>query len=339
MLRRDIRHSYLQPRMMGFKGINDHGGDPAQTASLGGQDATFASQAAGDTLLTFLRDFRRGSVVLASPGTDVADGGYAHANPSDVNSDEARILTADDGGTDVVGSFHALVFGHDSDVNLNLGKKVAKVRTSRKGAELLAFSFNDAGFTALYGGGSLGTLTNNGTGDNTIVLNRGFASTDVVVVATPKTLGGSCIIETATDDRFRVKCFNAAGAANNTGANVFVLGYNRLSEHGALRAPLQTRQLKPRLLLFKVTGSGTAAINYGDEDAALTDNGTGNYTLTFVNSFLRAPIVLATAASARAAVTAQSTTACTVKTSNAAGAAADAVFYVAVLGFDYSVQQ
>lgn len=53
-------------------------------------------------------------------------------------------------------------------------------------------------------------------------------------------------------------------------------------------------QRLPRLLAFKLTGTGTAALNEGGSDATLTDNGTGDYTLTFTRAFLRAPVVIAT---------------------------------------------
>lgn len=95
-------------------------------------------------------------------------------------------------------------------------------------------------------------------------------------------------------------------------------------------------QRLPRLLAFKVTGTGTAAIGEGASDATLTDNGTGDYTLTFRKAFLRAPIVTVTTmtANTRAEVAAASASSCQILTKNDATSATDAVFLVQVLGWD-----
>lgn len=96
-------------------------------------------------------------------------------------------------------------------------------------------------------------------------------------------------------------------------------------------------QRLPRMLAFKVTGTGTAAINVGSLSASLTDNGTGDYTITFNEAFKRIPVVVATAMTAGlyAEVAAASATACQIllKTT-AANVATDGIVNVIVLGFD-----
>jgi len=51
-------------------------------------------------------------------------------------------------------------------------------------------------------------------------------------------------------------------------------------------------QRLPRLLAFRVDGTGTASILEGKFDATLTDTGTGDYLLTFAKPFARLPVVL-----------------------------------------------
>ena len=46
---------------------------------------------------------------------------------------------------------------------------------------------------------------------------------------------------------------------------------------------VKSHQRKVRQLEFKVDGTGTPSITYGSQHATLTDNGTGDYTLTFTN--------------------------------------------------------
>lgn len=93
-----------------------------------------------------------------------------------------------------------------------------------------------------------------------------------------------------------------------------------------------------RFLGFKVTGTGTAAINQGAADATLTDNGTGDYTITFVKPFQRAPIVTVAPATTgiHCEIASASATAVRIKTFAVADGttATDAVFHAQVLGYD-----
>lgn len=59
----------------------------------------------------------------------------------------------------------------------------------------------------------------------------------------------------------------------------------------AISKSIKSTQLKTRELMFRVQGTGTAAIQEGSFDGVLVDNGTGDYTITFTESFGRAPIV------------------------------------------------
>jgi hypothetical protein len=95
---------------------------------------------------------------------------------------------------------------------------------------------------------------------------------------------------------------------------------------------LKVAQRNVRELNFKVTGTGTAAINTGGSEGTLVDNGTGDYTITFEKGGLRAISAQVTCGTAAlyAAVTALSATAIDVKTYNAAGSATDGIFYLTV---------
>lgn len=57
---------------------------------------------------------------------------------------------------------------------------------------------------------------------------------------------------------------------------------------------VKSSQRAPRLLAIQVDGTGTASIVVGGTDATLTDNGTGDYTLTFAKAFARVPTVVVT---------------------------------------------
>lgn len=100
----------------------------------------------------------------------------------------------------------------------------------------------------------------------------------------------------------------------------------------SLKAP----QRNVRVLDFKVTGTGTAAINTGASQGTLTDNGTGDYTIALRNPALRAISAQATAGTAAlyVAVTDLSASSVTFKSYNAAGTATDSIVYLQVIVSD-----
>lgn len=103
---------------------------------------------------------------------------------------------------------------------------------------------------------------------------------------------------------------------------------------------IKSTQRLTRLLAFRVDGTGTASILEGAFDATLTDNGTGDYTLTFAVPFKRVPVCVGSAVGSTAAIVnvVPSVTAIQVLVKDAGGSAADADFHLSVLGFDSADQ-
>ena len=92
-----------------------------------------------------------------------------------------------------------------------------------------------------------------------------------------------------------------------------------------------------RLIALDVDGTGTAAIDGGmSNQVTLTDNGTGDYTITFNKAFAVAPIVVATPVTAN--VHPQDMTVAVgsvqIKFDDNAGTATDAKFHIFILGSD-----
>jgi hypothetical protein len=99
---------------------------------------------------------------------------------------------------------------------------------------------------------------------------------------------------------------------------------------------IKSPQRLPRQLHFKVDGTGTASIVIGSRDAALADNGTGDYTLTFSQPFARLPVVVASSITAGAVIQIASATvsACQIVVKDTSGSALDADLMIIVQGFD-----
>lgn len=106
-----------------------------------------------------------------------------------------------------------------------------------------------------------------------------------------------------------------------------------------MRRNVQNALRKSRQIALRVTGTGTAVIDEGGTQATLTDNNTGDYTLTFVEPFIRVPTVTVSmvTASTRAEVPAAQLAAGSIKILTFGynnTTPTDAVFHVLVTGFD-----
>ena len=100
-------------------------------------------------------------------------------------------------------------------------------------------------------------------------------------------------------------------------------------------------QRQMRLMSVKVTGTGTAALSGTcATNMTLTDNGTGDYTLTFNVPYLRAPEVIATAVTDNIYTKIGTVAVGSVQilTEDLSGAATDAVFHVIIMGSDAADQ-
>lgn len=109
-----------------------------------------------------------------------------------------------------------------------------------------------------------------------------------------------------------------------------------------MQRQIESPQRMPRMLAFRVDGTGTASILEGQFDGALTDNGTGDYTITFTKAFVRVPVISALPLATDIALSVSAVSASSVRvlarSIGAAPAAADVDFHLQVLGFDTADQ-
>lgn len=95
-------------------------------------------------------------------------------------------------------------------------------------------------------------------------------------------------------------------------------------------------QRLPRLLALKIDGAAPA-VSIGSRDVTLVKNSTGDYTISPVTPFKRAPVVLAVAQTAASycEVASASASAIQILVKNPSTLAAkDAVIHVQILGYD-----
>lgn len=104
---------------------------------------------------------------------------------------------------------------------------------------------------------------------------------------------------------------------------------------------IKSTQRMNRALFFKLTGTGTAALTEGAQDAALVDNGVGDYSLNLKVPFLRAPCVVVSARTSQTNIelSVVSATQIRIKTFGVDGTTAkDALLDIHVMGWDTADQ-
>ena len=99
---------------------------------------------------------------------------------------------------------------------------------------------------------------------------------------------------------------------------------------------MNARQRMVHEIHAKLTGTGTAALNHGAQELSLTDNGTGDYTLTLLTPAKRILAVHATPLTADCAVQVGTVSVSAVQllATDLAAVAKDAVMYVTIVVSD-----
>jgi len=173
----------------------------------------------------------------------------------------------------------------------------------------------------------------------TFTFKNAFARTPIVVASVVAATASALRVSAASASAVSITATTAAGVAGDADFDILILGWDSADEQWGMQRSVQVPQLKPRLLGFTVTGTGTAAITYGVGGATLTDNGTGDYTLTFARAFKRAPVCVVMGQTGRTSIAAASETAVQVLGFAGDGTTAtDQIVHVLCLGFDSSVE-
>ena len=208
-----------------------------------------------------------------------------------------------------------------------------QLRTSRVGTRILPFNLTGSGTTVsgnLSGSGISATLASS---IFTVTPKWGFRTPPFIFGATTiATPGGYVLGSSPANSTFGVSTFNAAGSATDAVIHALAVGWDTTETLGS-RASYDISCPMPMLVdVFKVQGTGTAAVTIGGLRASLVDNGTGNYTLTFNDpahnpSTTYIPNVVGTTC-AVACVAPSGNNALNVRTYNSSGTLVDADFYL-----------
>ena len=111
----------------------------------------------------------------------------------------------------------------------------------------------------------------------------------------------------------------------------------RANARGFARA-IDSRQRATHMIVARVDGTGTAALLSGSNELTLTDNGTGDYTLTYSTAYKQVPVIMCQSKTTGVLceVAASSATSCQINCFDVAtgAAATDCDFDIMILGSD-----
>jgi len=144
--------------------------------------------------------------------------------------------------------------------------------------------------------------------------------------------GGVVTFSNVNVDSFKANSLSGAGAAADNTINVLPFGFGTVLTDSYSLINMVSMDFPCYLECFKIQGTGTAALSNNATRAVLTDNGTGDYTVTLREGLSNSlPLVFGTAVgntSATLNVHSIGPTSVQVKTYDAADAPVDADFYL-----------
>ncbi len=250
---------------------------PSITMNMGGDNFTTTTRnSAGKVTLVPVEPWVRVPVMLGGVASDIADGGFVtYDTVAADNSIVLEALGAAGAGDD--GSFYGLAMGWDWDDTQVYSDQLQKA--ARRGARVILGQVAAAGTLTLGNGQCV--ITKSSTGVYVLQFRRAFSNEPLVFV-TPIAATQKSYKVTATAEQVTITMFSSAEAAEDNGFLFLVYGHDSTEDVGRQHAPILCPRGKTRMIGLKVEGAdGSPSITIGDNNLAVTDQGTGDYLLDF----------------------------------------------------------
>jgi len=277
---REVKSKQLKSRLSYFQTTSAAG--PVISGSVGVADSSSLSVTGGFVQSVALREpFRQKAVYIASQGTQ--DGGcVAQEGATSVSTLSSSVRDVADSA--VEGLTNYLCIGANSPTIDSL--PASNILSSIDRTRLIWGKISSAGVVQI--GTTDFSVTTSATGLYTITYKKAFGR-NALAFATPiysDFIGPKITNQTAKG------CTVFLGDNSSTGVDcpfyILAVGTDSREETGRGDHPVLNSQRKPRIecAQFTVTG-GTPTLTVGTKIVALTDNGTGDFSLTLATPFKR----------------------------------------------------
>lgn len=318
---REVKNKHIKPRIMPFQVTTASGGS---TLNIGYGDFTATRTAAGAGVLTARQGVTRKGMFFGTQGLTV--GSYVCPVAATAQTVDFSFTLLNEAGTGTDGSFDGFVFGWDSsDVALTKQQRVACTQNSPR--VIWGKVTGSTGAVAI--GASDFACTRTTTGTYSITFKKAFGQTPVVMVTgsgnTSTTVANAPLIASKTAGGVTVTMADESPAAADGDFYILAIGSDSRSDAARGRMPLQNSQRKPRIVAAQITmAAGTPSISTGGatggvDIASLVDNGTGDFSFTISETFIREPAIFVASTTQRAEIHSYAANVVRVKTKAANG--------------------
>lgn len=322
---RNIQQRYLKSRMMGFRVT----GSATPSMALGGEMVTGVSDTGqGNFTLELKEPYQRAPIVLTSSrALSTSTNGY-YTNLETVSASQVEVFNRDINGTaqDSDDAVDVLSIGWDSPDTTAYNNLHLKSRW--KASYIITGQINSTDGVVNYGKGDV-TATRESTGIYTITFRRPLAIAPLVFCNAVTSSAYFTYIKSGSVSTtgFTIVCKDADGTVQDGIVNFLAYCTDKTSPYGGYQHnDVYSTQRAAHLLAFSIVnpaGTPAASINSSDV-ASVTDNGSGDYTINFAQTFRRAVACFATAsANGFCTIFSQQASAVRIKIFDAAGSAAD----------------
>lgn len=302
-MKREIKHEHLRSRLIPFR-IDSTGGTPSITFGKDEFLAALTDNGAGDTTATFKEPFARTPVCVAMGNSTGGIGRVITCNSTTV-----RVANINGSGGGADGDIGGLVVGWDS-TNTDV-VTIASLLGSFANTFICAGQVTGADGTVTSGGADV-VCTRVSQGVYTLTFKKGFGLPPIVFANARRT--GSSYTTTngaITGASVEIRTADDGAAVQDYDFNFMICGVSNTQAHVRRGEIVSSSQRKPVFLAFVITiTAGVPAITVGGTDGSVTDNGVGDYTITFTRPFRRMiSVVASTTSNVSCSIHTQSTTA------------------------------
>ncbi len=307
---RELRSVHLHPFIKCFKVVYT-GGVPAVTTGINDR-SSITDHGTGDFTITYKTPF---SYESATADWDTAAFSTLYSTTGNlyaaIQTNTNSAVRVDQNGKSADFKCDVIVVGWESTASEAKGMP-QRVHCNLRNPRMLAMRM-DSGGASLSPGRGMGTVSLVSTGKYKIIYKRAFGKEPCVHI-TLDSQGGTtgqraAIIAAETDaSQLVFETRSSAGALVASNAQILVIGTDSTDDTGGQREIVQISARGTDLITYGVKMNAANAVEFGSKDYSLTDNGTGDATLTYLHgimstsAYAKAPISIACASNATTAV-------------------------------------
>lgn len=337
---REVKNKHIKPRIVPFQATLSSTA-ASNVVNIGYGDLTLARASTGVGTLTHNGAYSRAGMVFLSQAQTT--GGYAAYNAATANANTIPFTLLNQAGSAVDGAVEGFAFGWDNtDLSLCKQQRVASVQ---EGPRIIWGKVTGTTGAVSINAGDFG-CSRTAAGTYTITFKRSFGKTPCVMVTgignTSTTVANRAKITSKTAKTCVVTMAPESQTPTDADFYICAIGSDSRSDSAKGRMPLQNSQRKPRIVAGQVTmASGTPTISIGGATGGadlitMTDTGTGDFSVTIAESFIREPAIFLTTTTQSAEVHSYTAGVIRIKTKAANGndTDVDGVTNIFIIGSD-----